>query len=119
MVNKSRMMQIAAMLEEQKGPEWVTAALNAINQESMAYLGGDGPPGTNSAQDLARIYRVRLERSKVLGIKQYGCAELIARLEALNGNEIIEVWPFANSNSETTAFLKDGIFLIGCITFSD
>lgn len=109
-------MQIAAILNEQKGADWVTVALNAINQESMEYFGGGEHPATSSAKDLVRLYRIRLERSKLLGITQYGCAELVAQLEKLDGDAIIEVWPFANKDFVVSAFTRNEAVLVGCIT---
>lgn len=108
----------AEILERSSEFDWARRALETLQDSSIEYLGNVERPASNSAEYLAGLYRLRLERSEAIGIDQSGCAELVAALAKLEASQVVEILPFASSTASITAFLTNDGCLVGCVTVS-
>jgi hypothetical protein len=102
----------------QRGPsrDWVAAALSALNDEQVVFVGNTRVNVDNTAADLLRIYRIRQVHCREQGIEVHGMAELIESLAAHAEIGRVQVQPFFGSTNAVVAFWNEAGDLIGCVT---
>jgi hypothetical protein len=112
----SEKQRLADALERHANTAWGTAALSAVDDDEVVFAGSPNRPGSNTAGDLLRIYRLRLDHCRERGIEAYGITELIESLIGREQSEVIEIQPFIGPRSSVAAFWDTAGNLVGCVT---
>jgi len=108
--------RLTEALEGQAGTGWGKLALSVINDHQVVFAGNRNSPATNTAGDLLRIYRLKLDHSVRMGVPAHGIAELIESLVNRVQSELIELQPFLGPQGVVAAFWDTAGNLIGCVT---
>lgn len=95
---------------------WGRAALAVIARPEVVFAGSHNSPASNTAGELLRIYRMKLDHCRERGIEAHGIMELIESLASRAQGEVIEVRPFVGPQNSVVAFWSTSGDLVGCIT---
>lgn len=108
---------LANALEKYAGvTAWGRAALAVIARPDVVFAGNHNSPASNTAGELLRIYRMKLDHCRERGIEAHGIAELIESLASRAQSEVIEVRPFIGPQDSVAAFWNATGDLVGCVT---
>lgn len=95
--------------------KWQKAALDSLSEPSVVFAGERQTDGKVTADDLLRIYRIRLDSAEKKKIIAYGLNELLKSLSCCSPDSNIEVQPFLGASVSVVAFWRVDT-LIGCVT---
>jgi hypothetical protein len=96
--------------------EWVRRASAALGDKGVAFVGSRASVGGTAAEDLVRIYQLRLQHVQERHIQGYGIAELIDALKSIDKAASIVIQPFLGPQVSVGAFWGDSGQLVGCVT---
>lgn len=108
--------RLVAALAAHANTAWGKAALYAIANVSVAFVGSRDLSAGATVRDLLLIYRRRLEHIRERGIEVQGMRELVEALAHRPPDELIEVQPFSRQEHNAVAFWSSCGDLIGCVT---
>ena len=113
-MNELNTLKIA--LQSMPASEWVSAALSALANPSTHFAGSTASGASGRADELRRIYEIRLAHLEERGIRSPGLKEIVSELRVMADTDRLLGVPFLSDTHAVSAFYRLSGALVGCIT---